>query len=210
MRLQLKNGKLVDAGGQTVGTVKLTIDLEEPKPKPEQSQLPVGADPIPQVWEHYVKLMKPRKQELTADARDVIRIAMKVATAEECCEAITGCFKSDFHMRRGEFATRPGPKYNALSQILKGRRGGRTTREQIDFFIDIATRNPEEVVDPSASSVRIRDAKQDVLAAHEFPDDEHAATRGSEGRKWLSEQGWTIGAREDGWPTFTPPPGQSP
>jgi hypothetical protein len=78
--------------------------------------------------------MRPRSDEIDSQARGVIRDALGVASEQECIRAIDGCKASPWHM--GE---NPGnKKYNRITQILKGKRGGKTTREQIDMFLDCA------------------------------------------------------------------------
>lgn len=108
-----------------------------PTPPPEPSLFDAGGseapDPIEDVWAHYVATMEPRDTALHQAERAVIRDALKVATPVELKRAITACRGSDFHMGRNE----RGRKYNRLSNIIKGKRGGRTTREQIDFFLDM-------------------------------------------------------------------------
>jgi hypothetical protein len=81
--------------------------------------------------------MRPRRRELGPEERKIITAALKVASAAECCEAIRKCERSDWHMKRGEHAERRGAKHNQLSKILKGRRGKETTRERIDFWLEL-------------------------------------------------------------------------
>lgn len=145
------------------------------------------------VLSHYVAVMQPRSEQFGEDDRRIVREALKVATAGECCEAIDGCKASDWHMGKNDKRR----KYNGLSQILKGKRGGRTTREQIDFFIDIGRRNPGPAA-ASEDDARVRDAKRDVLNAHAFPGDEHAQQAGNVAAEWLEQNGWKVIRDEDG------------
>lgn len=158
-------------------------------------------DPVPLVWDHYCEVHQPRNKGLDPQARAIIRDALRVATVTECNGAIDGCFASRFHM--GDNDRRK--KYNALSQILKGKRGGRTTREQIDFFLEIAEKSGRESGVPSVDNERVRAAKREVLDAWEFPADEHVARRGTEARTWLESVGWKIEQDESGRPTFEAP-----
>ncbi len=153
------------------------------------------------VWAHYVDTMQPRHKALDADTRKIITGALKVATADECCTAISGCAKSDFHMGRND----RNRKYNQITQILKGKRGSATVRERIDFFIDLAEKSGVQSGVPSASNARIQSAKQDVRDAHEMPGDEHVARRGKESEQHLISQGWSIARDDTGWPIFQPP-----
>lgn len=155
-------------------------------------------DPVRVVWSRYVNVMEPRSRELDAEGRRLINEALKVATVAELCRAIDGCRSSSFHM--GDNAKRK--KYNRLSQIIKGRRGRETTRERIDFFIDLADKAGVESGFTSADPARIRQARRDVLDAWEFPNDEHVARRGETAAKWLEEQGMVIETGDDGRPTF--------
>lgn len=198
---------LKDRAGTTVGrltsiTVELYGDEELADAAEAQPALP-GApdDPVAEVWQHYVAVIKPRHVELDPQARAVIRDALKVASLDECKRAIDGCRASDFHMGQNERRR----KYNRITHILKGKRGTRTTREQIDLFLDIAEKRSAGPGVASGSPARINEAKRDVLTAYEFANDEHAARRGREARQWLEGQGWRIEAGEDGWPSFRPP-----
>lgn len=156
-------------------------------------------DPVKEVWDHYVAVMKPRNAGLDPQARAIIRDALKVATLSECKRAIDGCKASPFHM--GENDRRK--KYNRLSQILKGKRGGKTTREQIDMFLETAENAGLPSGVTSADPARVNQAKRDVLDAFDFPGDEHVVRRGEASRQWLMEQGFTIGTNpETGRPTF--------
>lgn len=144
--------------------------------------------PVDEVWATYVEIIKPRRAKLDPDGRRVISDALKVATVPECQRAIAGCSQSDWHMGRDP-QTR-GSSYKQLSQILKGKRGGRTTREQIDFFIEIADRTGVGAgrgasVDPT----KLSRCKQAVMTAWEFPADEHLAAAGAEAREWLAGHG---------------------
>lgn len=157
-----------------------------------------------EVWEHYVSVMRPRNVALDRQTRGVIREALKVATLDECKLAINSCEASDFHMKR------PGSgndrrKFNSISHILKGKRGQRTTREQIDFFLDLAEKSGVQSGLPSGDPARINGAKQDIRDAHEMPGDEHVVTRGKASEDYLTMLGWKINRDETGWPTFEAP-----
>lgn len=162
---------------------------------------------IERVWAHYVAVLKPRNKDLDSQARAVIRDALKVATEAECKLAITGCSVSSWHMGRDP-QTR-GKKYNRLTHILKGKRGGRTTREQIDFFIDIAERSGAsrgvQSGVTSADPAKISQAKRSVLDAWEFPGDGLVVSRGEESARWLRAQGWRVDFGDGGRPRFRAP-----
>jgi len=174
---------------------------QEEKEKANAAGARGSFDPVLEVWEHYCRVMDPRHKGLDSQTRKVIREALAVATLSECKRAIDGCRSSDFHMGKND----RGRKYNAVSQILKGKRGGRTTRENIDFFLDLAEKAGLQSGVPSGGNEKVRRAKRAVLDAAEFPGDEHVAERGRSAEAWLVEQGWRI-EREDGrMPRFVAP-----
>jgi hypothetical protein len=213
-------GRLVDRDGNVLGKL-VSLTLESPRAagtigvavssgeqqglEGEQTPLapsePSMQDPIDVVWAHYVEVMKPRKRELDAQGRAVIREALKVATVEECCGAIDGCKASSFHMGQNEKRR----KHNRLTNILKGATGqyrSRTTREQIDFFLDIAekagVRSGLQSGVTSADPAKISRCKQAVLDARTFPGDGLVVRRGEEAARWLrAEIGieWDAAAR---------------
>lgn len=224
------DGDLTDAAGEVVGrVVSLTIEwgVKGGGSSPsgnnnggKQETLGGGAggggieppfDGPAEIWAHYVEVMNPRVKTLAAQERAVIREAMKVAADDPheavavCKRAIDGCKASNFHMGQNDRQK----KYNRITHILKGKRGTRTTREQIDLFLEIADRSGIQSGFTSADPARVGQAKRDVLDAYEFPGDEGIQRRGDEARSWLVEKGWTIGATDEGRPTFTPPGGPS-
>lgn len=159
------------------------------------------SEEIETVWAHYVEVMNPRAKKLDSEARRIIADALKVATVVECCSAIDGCRASTFHMGDND----RGRKYNRLSQILKGKRAsaqgpGRTTREQIDLFLDIAAKSGVQSGVTSASPARVRQAKEQVRNALTFPGDAEVVKRGEESAAWLATHGirliddrWVVG-----------------
>ena len=115
-------------------TTEPSLSLEgesAPAREPTQPTLVAVPDAPEVVWRHYVAHRWPGYvRALPADERRVIVAALRVATADECCEAIDGCWKSEWH----QGGNPSGVKYVALSQILRGKQGGKTTREQVDFM----------------------------------------------------------------------------
>jgi hypothetical protein len=147
--------------------------------------------PAAEVWATYVETMRPRRQALDPASRRIINDALKVASVPECQRAIAGCAASDWHM--GRDPQTGGRSYKQLSQILKGKRGGRTTREQIDMFIELADEagvasEGVQSVDP----VKLSRCKLAVMTAWEFPADERAAAAGDEARQWLEQHGVVV------------------
>jgi hypothetical protein len=178
--------------GKVIGrVVGLELELDELKLE-EQTELATGVatsyDPVREVWDHYVRVMRPRTTTLDPQVRAMIREALKVGTVSEWKRGIDGCAASDFHMGRNE----RGKKYNRPSHIFKGKRGGRSTREQLDMFLDVLEeqeRGGAQSGLSSASAARISRAKRDVLDAAEFPGDERVVARARESMEWLRQQG---------------------
>lgn len=130
---------------------------KEPASRSSSSSTPTQ---LRAVWDHYATVMNKRR-EMNAEDRNIIRAALKVATIEDCKLAIDGCAASDFHMKRGNYEGRSGPKYDKLSQILRGKRGGKTTREQIEMLAEIA-----------------KEAASDPVPEEPVSDDPHGLKRG--------------------------------
>ena len=161
----------------------------EPAGEKKEADASKEVDPIEDVWTTYVEVMEPRRRELDPESRRIIRDALKVADVAELKRAIVGNKASSFH----QGANDRGKKYNALSQILKGKRGGRTTREQIDFFIEIADKsgasNPGL---PSVDQAKLASAKRWVLTAWEYPGNAQAQAASKEATTWLQEHGYAV------------------
>lgn len=228
MKRRLKvneKAELVDRDGAVVGKiVGMTLDVEWGdigglKNPPQTTTDGVDGGPgeggetdlvraVNKVWGHYHAVMGPRSDAPDGEQRRIIRDALKVANgsnydekADELCRAIDGCARSAFHMGQNERKK----KYNRLSQILKGKRGGKTTREQIDMFLEIAENSGLQSHVTSATHARVQQARRDVLDGWEFPNDERVVGRANEAKAWLKEQGWKIEYEENGRPTFTEP-----
>lgn len=165
---------------------------QQPAASPDAA---VDADPVTRVWGCYVEEMGPRRKTIDPESRRVIRSALVVASAEECCAAIRGCKASDFHMGQND----RGRKYNRLTQILKGKQGIRTTREQVDLFLDVLERVGGLSVDPA----KVSRAKRAVLDAWEFPQDAEVRKRGDAGADWLARHSYRIDRDDEtGQPRF--------
>lgn len=233
-RFMLKDGLLVDRDGHVLGRlVSVVLDVDEDAfaappsaegkggyrgvgvPSPQQTSLSSDVDeaptagggtgegsPIEAVWTHYVEVMAPRNRELDPESRKIIREALKVATVDECRRAIDGNKASDWHQGQNDRRR----KYNKLGQILKGRpRQNETTRDRIDFFLDLAEKADEARVVSSADRGKVRAAKQAVLAAFEYPGDAQVVSSGEEASRWLRGQGWQINPGAAGRPIFRAP-----
>lgn len=204
-------GELEARDGTVLGrVVAVTIEGSPHTPLPtgeeKTTTAPVAPTLLPspavEVWQTYVEVIKPRRADFDAGSRQTINQALKVRNVAECKRAIVGCSLSDWHMGRDP-QTR-GRTYKQLSQILKGKRGGRTTAEQIDFFIDIADKagvGSEGVA--AVDRQKLSRAKAAVITAWEFPGDDRLAATGDAARRWLAEHGITVEMTgTDGRPTF--------
>lgn len=195
---------LIDEHGREVGeldAVRVRF-YDDPEPAERGEQLEAVDTPA-YVWGEYVRLLGPRNKALGSEERRLIQAALKVATPDELVRAFYGCTRSAWHMN-----THPdtkGKNFHRLSHIIKGKRGGKTTREQIDFFLEIADKGDAGSRVMSAASARVGRAKRDVRDAAEFPADEHLVRRAVEAKAWLEEQGWTVDEAPDGSATFRPP-----
>lgn len=139
-------------GGANLAGVQPTAPGGAQPASPEPSDEPSGGDPsglpsggqaaepepVEAVWQRYRQHKPKMPGRLDRERREVIRRALKVATVEECCKAIDGCFASPFHQGDNE----TGKKYDALSTILRGRAGKETTRERIEFFMGFLDARP--------------------------------------------------------------------
>lgn len=151
------------------------------------------------VWTHYVAVMEPRQALAGEEERRIIRAALRVASVDECNGAIDGCKASDWHMG----ANRRQRKYNALSKILKGRRGMETTRERIDFFLDLAGTSAGGASIPSADRAIVAQRQQDVQRGHRLADSPEAVEKAKRSEAWLRQRGIeTVRRESDGYPTF--------
>lgn len=178
--------RLYDEDGVAVYTLRgLEVEMATP-PENAQDELPVAASDggASEVWSHYVNVMGPRQTALDAQGRQIIRDALKVASIAECKRAIDGNKASPFH--QGENDRRK--KYTRLSHVLKGKRGVRTTREQIDLFLDIADKADSGSPLTSAPQATINLYKQEVRDATEFPGDRTVVERGEKAAAWLRNE----------------------
>jgi hypothetical protein len=191
-----ENGYLVASDGDVVGKlVNLTIDFSDRggiKGGSEKDQLQ-GEEGVQgeerdsgskaRIWAAYVRVHQPRRKELDPQGSRVIADALKVATEAECIAAIEGCARSRFHMGDND----RGKKYNSLSQILRGKRGVRTAREQIDLMLSYADEPSRDV--PSDVAAEISQAKRDVQYAAAYPGNALAKAKGEEGLRTLEKHG---------------------
>lgn len=144
--------------------------------------------PRAEIWTHYVEVFSPRNQTLDPESARIIDAALAVASVDECKRAIDGNKASPFHQGHNE----QRKAYHRLSTILKGRRGKETTRERIDFFLDIGDKAGVGASAGPADPVRLQQAKRAVFDAFEYPDDEQVGERGEEAVHWLAQNGWRV------------------
>lgn len=103
---------------------------------------PTPSEQVEEVHRHYVETFGRRGKaaELRDDEARIIRAALDAAEVDELKTAITACERSDYHMKRGEYATRKGGRYNSLGKILKPRpTHGETQRSRIDWWLEKAS-----------------------------------------------------------------------
>lgn len=188
-------GGAVDVGSKETISEGLTVGVGSPREGADRaSDEDVGC-----VWAVYAELMNPRRLTATTDDRRIIRDALKVATVDECVGAVRGCALSKFHMGENDKKN----KYNRLSQILKGRRGRETTRERIDFFLDLADKAAQgESRFPSADPGVLTAKRLDVQRGWRFKGDSEAVTKAKDAEAWLWEHGIEVVRKTDGYPTF--------
>lgn len=176
----------------------------EPFPSPPSPPSRDGSESVREavdrVWASFVLHMRPSSTIAGEEERKIIRAALKVASEKECCEAIEGCRLSDYHM-----GSNPrNKKYNTISHILRGKRGKRTTREQIDMLRDIR----EKAIDAGGSLVSSTDPavvaqkKDDVRRGFRLKGDPEAQRKAEAAEQWLKERGIPTRRRADGYPIW--------
>lgn len=171
------------------------------------SSSPEVKDVAQRVYDHHRRVMSLPPRSVPADERRLILKALKDTEFNEgdLCRAISACAASDWHMKRGQYRDREGGKHNALSKIIKGRRGQETTTERIQWWLD-RTENAAGagLGIPSADPAVIARRKQEVQRGHRFDGDEMAMRKAQEAEAWLRQHGIeTIrDETEDGYPTF--------
>jgi hypothetical protein len=199
-------GRTSEQGGVNLTTENVSRSSPNPSSNPSDKPSSLVQEAIEKVWRHYVTRPGKRERPLPDEERKVIRNALKVATVDEIIYAIDRCWESDYHMKLGRYRDRDGPKYNRLSQIIKGRQGKETTRERIEFWLE---REPETSgvagsgfpsVDPAVIARR----KQDVQRGHRLKGDRIAMKKAEEAEAWLRKHGYETIRGEDGYPTFRP------
>lgn len=189
---------------QDEGGVGETPPFDSPPQEVRRETTAEAREAVDRVWDHYAEVMQPRRKESGEEERKLIRSALKVASVEELCLAIDGCRSSDFHMGEadpGRYNGRP-TKYNKLSQIIKGRRGRETTRERIDYFIDLAEKAVLGGNIPSGDPAKVNQKKLAVQRGWRFADDPRRVTEAEEAKAWLREHGIETVANSEGYPVF--------
>jgi len=206
-------GKGLDAlGGESEGNQEpQLVPIEDGAPA-APSPAPSGADgelspadlaaAVERIWVAYVAAMKPRFKELTDEDRLIIRNALRVATEHDVITCIRECEKSDYHMKRGEYARRTGGKYNSLGKILKPRpRRGETQRSRIEWWLDRADSSGGAGF-PSADGAIVGQRQVEVQRGHRSRDPQ-MVKKAELAEEWLAQHGIeTVRRRSDGFPTF--------
>lgn len=177
-----------------------TPPFDSPKLPPSRDGTEERRAEVDRIWACYVQYMTPRQTRAGEDERKIIRAALKVANATECCQAIEGCAASGYHM--GDNPRRR--KYNKISHILKGKHGRKTTREQIDMFLDIREKAVASgtAVLTSVDPALVAQRKDDVRRGFRLKGDPDAQRRAEAAEKWLKEHGVPTQRRADGYPLW--------
>lgn len=155
---------------------------------------------VDEIWACFVLHMKPSSTIAGEEERKIIRAALKVASVQECKEAIEGCRASAYHMGDNP----QGRRYNTISHILRGKRGKRTAREQIDMLRDIrekAIASGTAVVS-SVDPALVGQRKDDVRRGFRLKGDPEAQERAKAAEQWLKEHGIQTHRRADGYPLW--------
>jgi hypothetical protein len=197
-----EEGEPGDKGPRFTSLAKAEEEEKHPLP-------PTPTDPVSVVWAHYVEVMQPRRKEVSAEERAIIREALKVASVEECCNAISACSQSDFHMGRNSRSK--GKKHNTLSLILKKRRASetsraQTTRERIDWWLDKFEAPEPQHEFPSGERSKIW-ALQDWIRRLERDDERSQEAVEQLATDWGITTEWTVRKRsghpDRAWPVFS-------
>lgn len=170
-------------------------------PGGSESGAPSPQNAVNEVLAQYVELFGPRKWG--EDDRREVRAALEVASVDELKEAIKGNKLSAFH--QGENSRQK--KYNTLGHIIRGKRGVRTRRENIDMFRDFykkaqAASGGVKAARSGADPAIIKTRKEEIRRAHRLPDDPEAQERASRAEEWLREHGIQTQRKDDGYPIW--------
>jgi hypothetical protein len=160
---------------------------------------------IDRVWAGYVELMKPRRIAAGEEERLIIRNALRACDPEmavdELVACIRACAESDYHMKRAQYSTRKGQKYNSLGKILKPRpRLGETQRSRIDWWLDRA-KSTGVAGFPSADPAIVGQRQLEVRHGHES-DNFEMVEKAKVAEGWLREHGIETLHAEGGSPRF--------
>ncbi len=185
-------------GGSRGNAPQLPFDA--PPGPPSRDGTDQKRQEVDEVWGSYVLLMQPTSTIAGEEERKIIRAALKVASVKECKEAIEGCRSSDYHMGNNP----QGRKYNTLSHILRGKRGKRTTREQIDMLREIRDKAVAagHAVVTSVDPAIVAQRKDDVRRGFRLKGDPEAQQRAEAAKKWLAEHGIPTEYKPDGYPIW--------
>jgi hypothetical protein len=173
--------------------------LEAAPSLPSRSETSRATD---RVWTAYVTVMQPRRTAAGEEERAFITKALKVASVEELVVCIRSCEASDYHMKRGKHANRPGGKYNSIGKILHPRpRFGETQRSRIDWWLD-KEKSSGVAGFPSADTAIVQQHQLEVQRGHQT-DDPDVVRKAEVAKAWLAEHGIeTIQRESDGFPIF--------
>jgi len=192
-------GKGGDVTSPTEGGSRGNEPFDSP-PLPASRGNQAVREQVDRIWAAFVKHMEPTATIAGEEERKIIRAALKVASEDECCHAIEGCRLSNYHMGENP----QGRKYNTISHILRGKRGKKTTREQIDMFLDIRGKAiaSGRSVSSSADPAIVGQKKDEVRRGHRLKGSPEAQRNAKAAEKWLAEQGIVTQRKPDGYPIW--------
>lgn len=147
----------------------------------------MGGSTLETVWAHYQRVIHEHgSQKLDSTRRTIIQNALRVRTAQECCEAIDGLRVSPHHN-----GVNPAKKqYLGIRYALKGNvRDGESNDERIDKMRAKANPTVSGILAdiPTAGHAMVRDRMRKVEQALLQPDDASLRTRAGDSAEYLGK-----------------------
>lgn len=134
------------------------------------------------------------------DDRREVRAALEIKSVPDLKKAILGNKLSGFHQGEND----KGKKYNTLGHIVRGKKGKKTRRENIDYFIEKFEEHKGAggAVRSDADPAIVKTRKEEIRRAHRVQGDEEATERARRAVVWLEERGIHTVFRDDGYPLW--------
>jgi hypothetical protein len=103
----------------TSGPNRKPTSAPEPSVVEPSDKHPVAEERMMLVFRHWKERMSKNGQaKFTPERKAKVRARLKSYPVADLLRAIDGCAASNFHMKRGRYANRDGPRYNELERIL--------------------------------------------------------------------------------------------